>query len=290
MTIILNNFLPGLTYLLLSLSLISVWVTRRHFLWILFLTAGFITGLLTNTLKITAVLPVILMLALSWGYYKKESSIYFKTLCGVLYFLSGIGLFLHIFPGFNNWKVISNVVLSKGSIPYNMYLNFDKPLVALSFFVFGQELIRDRERLKQVIVRALPIAIIGIFTVMCFAYLFSYIKFYPKFPEETYIWMFSNLFLTCMAEEAFFRGFIQTTLIGIMSKIKGAEIMGLILASVLFGIAHYAGGILYVVLASIAGLFYGLVYLRTASIEASILTHFLVNTTHFLLFTYPAKA
>ena len=57
--------------------------------------------------------------------------------------------------------------------------------------------------------------------------------------------------------------------------------------SLLFGLSHFAGGTSYIVLATVAGLGYGIVYQRTQSIEMSMLAHFTLNTTHFLLFTYP---
>jgi hypothetical protein len=66
--------------------------------------------------------------------------------------------------------------------------------------------------------------------------------------------------------------------------------VGLAVAGAVFGLAHYAGGIQYVLLATIAGIGYGWIYWRTNRIEASILTHFLVNTTHIVVFTYPALA
>ncbi|MCI5120133.1 MAG: CPBP family intramembrane metalloprotease [Candidatus Electrothrix sp. AUS4] len=53
---------------------------------------------------------------------------------------------------------------------------------------------------------------------------------------------------------------------------------------------HYAGGVTYIVLATVAGLGYGWTYLRTEQLEASILTHFLLNCIHFVFFTYPALA
>jgi membrane protease YdiL (CAAX protease family) len=43
-----------------------------------------------------------------------------------------------------------------------------------------------------------------------------------------------------------------------------------------------------VILSTIAGVGYGWVFGRTNRIEASILTHFLVNTAHIVGFTYPA--
>ena len=71
---------------------------------------------------------------------------------------------------------------------------------------------------------------------------------------------------------------------------SGREIAGLVMAAVVFGLAHYAGGVWSIVLATIAGVGYGWIFWRTNRIEASILTHFLVNTTHILCFTYPARA
>jgi membrane protease YdiL (CAAX protease family) len=57
--------------------------------------------------------------------------------------------------------------------------------------------------------------------------------------------------------------------------------------AVLFGLAHFAGGATYVTLATAAGAGYGIVYHRTRSIEMSMLVHFGLNATHFLLFAYP---
>ena len=62
------------------------------------------------------------------------------------------------------------------------------------------------------------------------------------------------------------------------------------LSASLFGLAHLAGGWQYVVVASLAGAGYAVVFQRTARLEMAILTHFAINATHFLLFTYPALA
>jgi len=55
-------------------------------------------------------------------------------------------------------------------------------------------------------------------------------------------------------------------------------------------LAHYMGGNNYILLATVAGVGYGWVYRHTGRIEASILTHFSLNSLHLLLFTYPALA
>ena len=64
-----------------------------------------------------------------------------------------------------------------------------------------------------------------------------------------------------------------------------------LVSSILFGFAHFAGGLQYILLATIAGGFYALAYLRAGRfVASSVLTHFWVNLLHILLFTYPALA
>jgi membrane protease YdiL (CAAX protease family) len=63
-----------------------------------------------------------------------------------------------------------------------------------------------------------------------------------------------------------------------------------VLAALAFGLAHYQGGVAYVILSSLAGLFYGWAYLQTGRLEAPVLTHFLLNFLHLTLFSYPALA
>lgn len=73
-----------------------------------------------------------------------------------------------------------------------------------------------------------------------------------------------------------------------MNPYSSGQKLALGVAAVLFGLAHFAGGVKYVMLATVAGWGYGAVVQRTGCIEAGILTHFLVNLIHFFCFTYPA--
>jgi membrane protease YdiL (CAAX protease family) len=114
------------------------------------------------------------------------------------------------------------------------------------------------------------------------------VSFDPKFPRESWLWMGVNLGFTCVAEEALFRGFIQAQLQRLWRNRPRGAWLALSVAAVLFGLAHAGGGPAYVALATVAGVGYGWVYLRTGCIEASILTHFALNATHFFFFTYPA--
>ncbi len=72
-----------------------------------------------------------------------------------------------------------------------------------------------------------------------------------------------------------------------MKKYPWGDYLALLIASLLFGTMHF-GGVKYTLLASVAGIFYGLIYQKTKSIEASIAAHFSLNLAHFTALTYPS--
>ena len=91
------------------------------------------------------------------------------------------------------------------------------------------------------------------------------------------------LHVTALPEEAAFRGVIHARLARSFGPAAGIFGGGLA-----FGAAHAAGGPMYVLVSSVAGLGYGWIYAATGSIRAAILAHAALNTVHLLLFTYPA--
>jgi membrane protease YdiL (CAAX protease family) len=64
------------------------------------------------------------------------------------------------------------------------------------------------------------------------------------------------------------------------------EHLALLIASLLFGLAHWGAGWEWVMLATLAGACYGLAY-RFGGLAAAMATHFGLNLLHFVLFTYP---
>lgn len=118
----------------------------------------------------------------------------------------------------------------------------------------------------------------------------GYVRWDPKLPLWFPAWLWSMVFLTALPEEALFRGVVQTTLASWMGGARAATWAAIVIAGMLFGVAHLAGGPAYVVLAGLAGIGYGWIYAATRSIAAAIAAHAGLNTLHFLLFTYPSLA
>jgi membrane protease YdiL (CAAX protease family) len=120
-------------------------------------------------------------------------------------------------------------------------------------------------------------------------------------PLPLYEWPVTALaifLLTALPEEVLFRGVLQNLFERTMPKRPTAA---LVLAAVIFGLSHldnpnppflpltlwgrrYAVPWLYVMLATIAGIFYGLAYRRTGKVTASALVHCLVDTWWALFF------
>jgi membrane protease YdiL (CAAX protease family) len=91
------------------------------------------------------------------------------------------------------------------------------------------------------------------------------------------------LCFTAWPEEFLFRGLLQN----LLSKASKSDVAGWWTSSVLFGLSHITNmgfpNWRYVILAALAGLFYGWAWKKSGSIFASALVHAAVDTTwHFV--------
>ncbi|HFW0061985.1 TPA: lysostaphin resistance A-like protein, partial [Salmonella enterica subsp. diarizonae serovar 61:l,v:z35] len=102
------------------------------------------------------------------------------------------------------------------------------------------------------------------------------------FPSWLPQFALANIFFVSLAEEAFFRGYIQQRLTMLCNPV-----IALIIATVIFGAFHYSGGILLVVFAMLAGAIYGIAWMWSRRLWVAVLFHFSFNICHLLFFTYP---
>jgi hypothetical protein len=198
-------------------------------------------------------------------------------------------LFVHVVPGFQNPVLVSNVVLGADAQPYTKYLNFDKGMAALLLLALYAP---DRTATDR---GSRPSAFLWRFAVLVsvmltLAVLAGYVRWNPKLPPWWPAWLWSMAFLTALPEEVLFRGCLQTWIEKGLAPSNRATVASVLMAGIVFGVAHAGGGATYVVLSSVAGMGYGWIYASTRSLALSTLAHTGLNTVHFLLFTYPALA
>lgn len=229
-----------------------------------------------------AVVSVILLLAYITN---KVSHKALKPLLVTILVLTCLALAAHLLPGFNNLLVLDEVNKSSNSIDYTMYFNFDKPFIVFILLLAFPTVLNTQQQgaIKLLAVSQLPLFIPLMFiAIFVLAIVLELITIDVSVPTWWWLFALNNLLFTCVVEEVFFRGFIQQHLTKHVNAI-GA----LCITSVLFGVAHFAGGAEYVFVATIAGFLYGGVYLVSGKLGYAILCHFALNIIHLIFFTYP---
>lgn len=268
---------------------IGLWIYPGRQIWVGFVILTLIFGFIQHKITIIGLSCITLFGVTVFGYYHWLKKPVYRLVGGTLLFVLSIGFYAHLIPGFDNPILIPAVKLSADSFIYRSFLNFDKTLAGLCFMGFGLHLARSSKDWRNAFFASLVPTFLTGALLASFALSFHYVSWDPKLPGITAIWMISNFLFVAVAEEALFRGFLQTELSKIIGG-KTAKFWGLLIASLLFGLLHYKGGVFYITFATIAGLGYGIVYIITNRIEAAIIAHFLVNALHFFLFSYPALA
>ncbi|MDZ7723806.1 MAG: CPBP family intramembrane glutamic endopeptidase [candidate division KSB1 bacterium] len=129
----------------------------------------------------------------------------------------------------------------------------------------------------------------------------SMAKRLPGF-HQVIVKLISIGFFIAIPQEILFRGVLYTLIEKKLQNRRYNVLWALVISSVIYGLAHindvYApvaqvslGGAEFPVpwammlLATLSGVFYGWVYIRTRKITASALTHFLINASWFLFFS-----
>jgi membrane protease YdiL (CAAX protease family) len=191
-------------------------------------------------------------------------------------------LFVHLIPGFNNLQVLDKVSAGPLSVPFSMYLNLDKPLAFFALLLAYPILLGGESKVR---VKPALLVMIPLLLLLPIASVLGALK--PELSLPSWWWLFAlnNLVLTCVAEEALFRGFIQQSL-----SRRFDWRVGLVVASLLFGLAHFSGGPLLMIFAALAGAGYGLVFHFTGRLWCAVLAHFVFNFCHLVFFTYPILA
>jgi membrane protease YdiL (CAAX protease family) len=270
------NFLGALTLLLMRQRALSLGL----------LGAGYLLALANGLLDWRAGIPLVLLLAAAYAVAPRRTQTW--RIAGHIVFVAlALGLGFHLLPGFHNPQVIGPVRLTLDAVPFTMYLNLDKPLAGFWLLLVWPVLPLHRGKWSWV--RGLSIGLATAVVCLGLALALGEVAFAPKWPAIAWLWALNNLLLVCLTEEALFRGYLQEELTRRFAELRGGEAVAIALAAALFGLAHMAGGLGYVLVAGLAGVGYGIAY-RYGGLQASVLAHFGLNLVHFSLFTYPMLA
>lgn len=280
------------TYGLLALAVGSLWIAPVKLRagltvapWLCLLVLACASGVATGLLSLAAVAAIAVLGALAYAARHCQSGP-LQVLLMVAMGCMMLALSMHRFPGFVNPPLVTEMVISAAAKPVTHRLNFDTAAAGLILFALFCVPARTGEQWREVgrhywIILGTPLLVLPV------GLLVGYVDVDFKLFAYTPVFIALNLLFTCVAEEAFFRGFIQVQLTRAMSRWKAGPAIAMGVAALLFGLAHARGGWMFVGLASLAGLGYGYAYLRSQRIETAILTHLALNSIHFIALTYP---
>ncbi|CQD43480.1 CPBP family intramembrane glutamic endopeptidase [Yersinia mollaretii] len=260
-----------------SLLFLSINRVLALFLLAASLSMAFYHGVLA--LPSAAFLLVTLIVALLLNKYRSHK--WLAIGLEIMLVLASIALFLHLVPGFNNLKVLDKVTVGPLSAPFSMYYNLDKALLPFILLACLPTLFVAKKhpsmgRMGWVVL------IVSMPALLLLATALGGLKIELHTPAWIGSFIIANVFFVCLAEEALFRGYLQQRL----SQWLGSY-PALILTALLFGAAHFAGGPLLMVFATLAGLIYGLAWLWSGRLWVAVAFHFAFNLLHLLFFTYP---
>ncbi|BEH71709.1 CAAX amino terminal protease family protein [Edwardsiella tarda ATCC 23685] len=190
-------------------------------------------------------------------------------------------LYLHHFPGFHNPLLLDKVRVGAHSAPFTLYANLDKALAPLLLLALYPTLLRrpDAPRVPAWRYGALLLSLPAL---LLLAVALGGLRIEPHWPHWLLTFSLLNLLFVSLPEEALFRGYLQQRL----SAWFGPWV-ALLLAALLFGLLHLAGGPLLVLFATLAGGIYGLAWQWSGRLWVAVLFHFALNMLHLLFFTYP---
>ena len=283
-----------LTFVLLALSICAVWLPSIRVgakidvpPWLVLLFGAIASGLAQGYLTFLAVLWIALLgvaarLATQPVSMRWQRAIGVTTACVLALLMA-----LHLLPGFHNPLLIANARFSVDAAPYTQYANFDKAVGGLLLLAFLCRRTRTLAESRQLLRNAAIPILMTTTIVIGMAIALRYVAPDFKLPAYTPVFLITNLLFSCVAEEAFFRGVIQERLATALDvgRIGGGVVI--LISGLLFGLAHYAGGMTYVAISSVLGCGCAYCYAITRRVEAPILTHFALNAVHFIGFTYP---
>ena len=279
---------------------------------LVFAALALVMALFASLLTAGAALWCVLLLLLALWLNTSQSSAIVRSVGFILFALLALAGALHLILGFANPLLVDAQLLTPDAIAYTLYANFDKGWAGycLLLAIWPSQNQPQNQHQNQI---AGPIQIasqthsqhlaslywrgfwpvwpLTVLAALGLALCLHLLQFAPKWPDFALQFIFCNLLLTCVAEEAFFRGLLQRPLGQWLSQ-RGfsdnqAAWCAIVVVSIIFGLAHLAGGFAYALVATVASIGYGWAYQRSGRIEVAIVAHAALNVVHLTLFTYP---
>lgn len=252
---------------------------------VVLLGLGYVIALNRGELHSQALIPIGLLVLAGIAVQPARSALT-RWLGHALFIATGVALAAHWLPGFANAPIMELGQSSAQAVPFKTWMNLDKPLIGLWILLACPWVLHHGTHNPG---KAGTVILATVISVLALAWVLGVTAWAPKWPPYATLWLVNNLLLVTLTEELLFRGYLQHLLQHVCHHFRLGGILPLAITALLFGLAHLSGGWPWVLLASLAGIGYGLAW-RFGGLWAAVLAHFGLNLVHFCLFAYPMLA
>ncbi len=263
-------------------------MTASHWTALILLGLGYSIALSNGGLE-TPALGTLLILLLAALAVRPTRAVALRGAGHAVFIATSLALALHWLPGFDNAPLMAMNRASPQAVCFTTYWNLDKPLIGFWILLacpWIWQPVDARRTLNVTLWVALSI------TGLCLllACIMGVTAWAPKWPPYSLLWLLNNLLLVCLTEELLFRGYLQGALQRALQpctrRWPAAALLPIPVIAGLFGLAHVGGGWAWTLLATLAGIGYGIAW-RYGGLWAAVGAHFCLNLVHFTLFAYP---
>lgn len=267
-----------LSYIALGMSILSFWIHRSFWLWGAFLTISLSLAIHVGISQPFSLVPIGSLGVIHFLLKRHIAGIQ-RWILVLMATAISVLLIYHWVPAFTNWHVSGN-----------FWISYDKPFIGFFVLAFSLPLLRSPEEWRAVLLKAVPLTILGIGGMIFLATITGAIELQPKWPSYLLLRAMTNLVFVTIPEEAFFRGFIQEELCKRFGEGFKGGFGAIVLTSLFFTAMHlsWSPNLEILTFVCVASLLYGAIYHLTRAVESSILCHFLLNMTHLVFFSYHA--
>ena len=277
--------LPLISFALMILSFLSLWVKQTSWLWAPILGISYILALISSLVQWFTIIPIAFLLLCHLGlkFRLPPAARYFLAMVA---FMLSLGLKLEIIRGFSSVVFATNVQHTPSSLPYDLWFNYGTPFIGIFTLALNHDLLKGKEWIRFTYTGLIWALLTSCIIIFIF-FSAKWIAFHPRFNLAMAFWYLLLVFLQIIPEEGFFRGFLQKE----MSKIPiiGMNIISFILIGILYGICglFIAPTLTFFVLSFCISILLSILYHYTKQIETSIITRVIIHFVHFFLFSYP---
>ena len=197
-------------YIALLISIISLWLPgKRTGLWKKNLLLALLLSFFSGAAHLIGIIAIVLFYDFVQQYHSALRKKYFYW--GAIFVL-GFAFQIDKVPGFQALWVIKQFQFTPDAIPFSLGFNLGKISTGLIFLGVLLPLASNQSDWKQLLRQTLPRLPLVLACLSLLSMALGYIRWEPKHPSHLPLWMMSNLFFCCVAEEEFFRGFLQQSL------------------------------------------------------------------------------